>query len=151
MAEWPVIAAAILIWFFKDIKIGVWAAIIYALQGLVVSALKQGINATRPVHELGLANLHQVKNVVIHSQWAFPSGHTASAFLGFGLLSLLTTNKYLQFFYFIAAALVGYSRLYLGQHYLWDVAGGISIALFMMLLFIRFQPFFLSLLQKIRK
>jgi len=60
---------------------------------------------------------------------SFPSGHTLSAFciLGFGAYMFSTNQrfgKWLQFICFLLAALVGFSRIYLFQHFLKDVTLG---------------------------
>jgi membrane-associated phospholipid phosphatase len=54
--------------------------------------------------------------------WSFPSGHAAGAFAGAWLLN----NKFPRFSVvrYIVAALVGFSRIYLGDHYPGDVASG---------------------------
>lgn len=68
--------------------------------------------------------LHLVKGVDLHSLHSFPSGHTTTAFTIFVMLALLVKNNALKFLCFILAILVGYSRVYLSQHFLIDVFTG---------------------------
>lgn len=67
--------------------------------------------------------------------WSFPSGHAAGAFAGAWLLN----NKFPRFSllrYFVAS-LVGFSRIYLGDHYPGDVVSGSLIGLLFAILFRR--------------
>lgn len=69
--------------------------------------------------------------------WSFPSGHAtlAVAFYGliFYLILLQARHKLLKAFLVLLAfgfvVLMGFSRVYLGVHYLSDVAGGYAIGL----------------------
>src|SRR6266508_6636156 len=65
--------------------------------------------------------------------WSFPSGHAAGAFGGAWLLN----NKFPQFslLRYIVAGLVGFSRIYLGDHYPGDVASGSLAGLLLAMLF----------------
>ncbi len=68
--------------------------------------------------------LHFVEGVKLHALQSFPSGHTATAFNLFFMLTIITKNKILKFIFFIVAALVAYSRVYISQHFLVDITIG---------------------------
>jgi len=53
--------------------------------------------------------------------YSFPSGHTQSAFAIYGALGLMQKKWYWKVSWFALAVLVGFSRMYLGVHTLWDV------------------------------
>ena len=72
---------------------------------------------------------HHVSFVDPLSSYSFPSGHTASAFSIYLILCLLVKQKWWVFTGFIVAALIGYSRVYLAQHFPVDVGAGIIIAI----------------------
>ncbi len=54
--------------------------------------------------------------------WSFPSGHAAAAFAGAWLLNHQRPGS--GFLRYFVASLVGFSRIYLGDHYPGDVASG---------------------------
>lgn len=61
--------------------------------------------------------------------YGFISGHTTNAF-GFAMLSsLLIKNKVYTSLIFLWAVLMGYSRIYLGAHFISDVIGGLIIGI----------------------
>lgn len=68
--------------------------------------------------------LHIVEGVKLHSLQSFPSGHTATAFNLFFTMALLVKNNYLKLFFFVTAVVIGYSRVYISQHFLQDIAVG---------------------------
>jgi membrane-associated phospholipid phosphatase len=55
---------------------------------------------------------------------SFPSGHATSIFTLATMLALFEKNKRWNVCYLIAGVAVGYSRIYLGQHFLGDVIVG---------------------------
>lgn len=96
--------------------------------GLVAQILKRLFDAPRPKLFFGNAEfLHFVSSIEVYSHNSFPSGHSATAFSLFLLLSILVPNKKLGILFLICAVIVGISRIYLLQHFLIDVVGG-SIA-----------------------
>ncbi len=71
---------------------------------------------------------HSVKGVVLHTVNSFPSGHTTEAFTIFLMGCLFIHKKWIIPVGFAYALAVGYSRIYLAQHFPKDVAGGMLIA-----------------------
>jgi membrane-associated phospholipid phosphatase len=55
---------------------------------------------------------------------SFPSGHTMAAFGLYAALAFYAKKWYQAFGLFFLALLVGYSRIYLSQHFLVDVIFG---------------------------
>jgi membrane-associated phospholipid phosphatase len=69
------------------------------------------------------------------TSWSFPSGHAMDSLIGYGLLAYWLSRKVPRFRVWIgvgAAAVIvaiGFSRIYLGVHYLSDVIAGYSAGL----------------------
>lgn len=72
--------------------------------------------------------MHTVKGVTLHSNHSFPSGHTTTAFCVYLLACLFIRQKWVVPIGFIMALLVGYSRVYLAQHFPLDVGAGMITA-----------------------
>ncbi len=84
----------------------------------------------RPVSlELENIIIHKVENVPVHRLHSFPSGHTSTAFTMALLLAAIMENKFWAVLLPFIAFLVGYSRVYLAQHFLTDVCAGMSIGI----------------------
>jgi membrane-associated phospholipid phosphatase len=60
---------------------------------------------------------------------SFPSGHTTSIFALATLLALFTRDQRAKLAFLLGGVLVGYSRIYLGQHFLGDVLMGSGIGI----------------------
>jgi membrane-associated phospholipid phosphatase len=78
--------------------------------------------------------LHFVEGVKLNALQSFPSGHTGTAFNLFFMLALIAQTKSQKLFLFFMAALVGYSRVYLSQHFLIDITVGSLFGTTIMLL-----------------
>ena len=65
--------------------------------------------------------------VVLHHWHAMPSGHTGTAFTAATIVALLSRRRGEGILSYLLAAGVGYSRVYLGQHFPADVVVGAFI------------------------
>lgn len=77
----------------------------------------------------GIHDLYFVPGVENYSYFSFPSGHSTCAFALYFSLALLVKNKTLELSLFFVALLVGYSRIYLSQHFFEDVYAGSLIGI----------------------
>lgn len=100
----------------------------FLFSGLVVQVLKAFFHAPRP-RTFFAENFYRyfIEGVTHVGYASFPSGHTTTAFAVAAMLSLNSNKKYICILSFWAALLVGYSRIYLGQHFVEDVTTGIII------------------------
>ncbi|MFN2457500.1 MAG: phosphatase PAP2 family protein [Chitinophagaceae bacterium] len=73
--------------------------------------------------------IHKVQGVPVHRMHSFPSGHTATAFTMALLLAAIIRSNSWACILPLIALLVGYSRVYLGEHFLTDVCAGMAIGI----------------------
>ena len=71
-----------------------------------------------------------VKNYAIQMESTFPSGHSLTATIIAMMLSLLTTNRWLQVFFGLLFPSIAISRIYLSRHFAIDTVGGSMIGFF---------------------
>jgi membrane-associated phospholipid phosphatase len=119
---------AFTVFYLKKRKAGLAMLCCFLTSGLVVQVIKNLVYSPRPklFFEAG-QYLNFIENVTLSGHSSFPSGHTATAFAMATVLVLLIKNKRLQLPVLMAATLVGYSRIYLAQHFLLDVLIGAGI------------------------
>ncbi len=79
----------------------------------------------RPTHYPGIMEHVQILKGYTGGKYGFISGHATNSF-GFAVFStLLFRNKMYGIVIFIWAIIMSYSRIYLGVHFVSDIAGGI--------------------------
>ncbi len=133
------VAVIAVILFFFDKRLSYTVALSALAAGLTVQLLKHFVfpEVMRP--SAVIENLHLVQGVVMNKMYSFPSGHTATAFAMFSTLVFYFRRKRLKLLFLIFALLVGFSRIYLSQHFFVDVYFGSLIGLgFAVLVFILF-------------
>ena len=125
---WLMIIVGLLCFFLKKKKLPFLILSSFLLSGLIAQILKYFIDEARPGILLEHTNYQYfIKDVTLHSNASFPSGHTASAFAFAAVLAFYCKNKWLAIPLFMYACLVGYSRIYIGDHFLNDVLAGAVI------------------------
>ncbi|MEP6528213.1 MAG: phosphatase PAP2 family protein [Nocardioidaceae bacterium] len=92
---------------------------------LLNEAIKAAVGRTRPVLPNPIATA---------TGKSFPSGHTQSAVVGYGILLLIflpvASRRWRHIFVilaFVIVSVIGFSRIALGVHYVSDVVGGVVI------------------------
>ena len=104
----------------------------FAVSGIIAQIIKNILVDPRPklYFEQLKETVYQVPGVSISTVHSFPSGHTTSAFALAVAWAFLVKDKWLQVLFLLLACIVGYSRLYLSQHFLTDVLAGSMLGTF---------------------
>lgn len=97
----------------------------FLLSGLLAQLLKRAFSMPRP-KEFFAPGVYPyfIEKVTRHGFASFPSGHTTTIFALTTMLALFSSNQQHKVAYLLAAVVVGYSRIYLGNHFLEDVLAG---------------------------
>jgi membrane-associated phospholipid phosphatase len=97
----------------------------FLVSALVAQVLKNIFSMPRPKQYFPAGQYSYFIDGVTHIGFAsFPSGHSTSVFAMATLLAIFDGNKKGNILYLLVAVAVGYSRIYLGQHFLVDVLVG---------------------------
>jgi membrane-associated phospholipid phosphatase len=128
---------SVLFWKRHQFAVPLLAALNLILVAASTQFLKHVIfsDASRPIQFIGKEFLHTAPGVEMHTSNSFPSGHTAAGFAFFALVAFLYgKNKWVQLSCVFSAVLVGFSRIYLSQHFLEDavLGGAIGLACFLL-------------------
>jgi membrane-associated phospholipid phosphatase len=122
----------------------------FAISGIVAQVLKAFISEARPALFLKKGSYpYFIDHVTLHNFHSFPSGHSTSAFALVAIIAFAVKDKKYAIPLLALGALVGYSRIYLGQHFLQDVVAGSLIGvLFAIICWIGFAKVYEKLKKK---
>ena len=109
--------------FKKTRKVSIVAAVSVGVSSLIGLALKYSVQRLRPTFVSDAIVVIGEKS----DSFSFPSGHTLMSFAC--ALIILKYDKRFGIPAVIFASLIGFSRIYLGEHYVTDVIAGFLLAL----------------------
>lgn len=122
---WTTVALAAILLLFNYRK-AFMMALVYAVTSILAQIIKHIFDAPRPklYFQAQLSRIHFVKGVDMLSLHSFPSGHTVTAFSTAVLITYWCKNKFWGLPLLILAIGIGYSRMYLSEHFFEDVTAG---------------------------
>src|ERR1700744_1315462 len=122
---WTTVALAAILLLFNYGK-SFLMAVTYAITSILAQIIKHIFDAPRPMlyFKDQLSSIHFVKGVDMLSLHSFPSGHTVTAFSTAVLITYWCKNKLWGLPLLVLAIAVGYSRMYLSEHFFEDVTAG---------------------------
>ncbi len=126
------IAIAALLCLLISFRISFIIAICGLINGIFIQFLKRVVfpGYDRPSGFLkDYEQLYLIPEMKLHAHFSFPSGHTAIAFCLFFCISIFFKNKWIQFLSFVFALIIGFSRVYLSQHFFIDMYFGSIISI----------------------
>ena len=100
----------------------------FLISGFTIQVIKNLVNTSIPRLYLEAGTYLQFTDgVALSADSGSPSAHTATAFAIATVLAMLIKHKKMQWLIVMAAAGVGFSRMYLAGHFLIDVITGATI------------------------
>lgn len=127
---WFTISAMVVLGLWKGWKSALRGLVCIAFVALAIQFCKHMLFAgtPRPTLYFEEGTLRLIEGITQLKTESFPSGHTANAFAIATIAAFALKNRPYQLIFILLAALVGYGRIYLSQHFLIDVYFGMIIS-----------------------
>lgn len=128
------VVALVIVLLFVSFRSAIFLAISGMVSGGTTQLLKNYVfgDVLRPSFHFQYyseESIRLVPDLDMHIHNSFPSGHTTAAFCIFTALMLIINRPKLSWLFFVLAFLVGFSRVYLSQHFLVDIYFGSIIGI----------------------
>jgi membrane-associated phospholipid phosphatase len=135
---WTIVVLAALLTLYSY-RVAFLTITTFLVTSLAVQIVKFIFDAPRPklYFKDQISKLHFAKGVDILSTHSFPSGHTLTAFATGVLITYLVKNKRWAGILVFYGVMVGFSRMYLSEHFFEDVIGGSILGVFLTIIWIR--------------
>ena len=133
-----VTAAVVVVLLFINIRYSFILASSAITSGILVQFLKHRVfpGLDRPVAFFdNIAELYVIQGVDMHTHFSFPSGYSATAFITFGILALISERVWIKNIVLLVAVIASFSRVYLSQHFLGDILGGSVLGMLVLMFF----------------
>ncbi len=127
---WIPLYVVILFFVFKKLKWEGFVALLFFALLIVfadqssVKLFKNIFERLRPCHNQEIKHLVHIVNNKCGGQFGFVSSHAANTFALAIFSSLFFRKRWVTIYFFAWAAIVSYSRIYLGVHFPFDVISG---------------------------
>lgn len=124
------VAVGLLFLLLKQRRLSLLILSSYVLSGLIAQTLKYFIVSLRPGSSPELSDYKYFFEETLHgSRASFPSGHATTAFAMAAIIAFWYKDKRIGVLALLFAIMVGYSRIYTGNHFLIDVVVGSFIGI----------------------
>ena len=151
---WLPLYVVILFLLYRKYKWNIWLVLLSVILLITLSDqvsvhfFKNVFERLRPCHNPLIMNKVYMINNVCGGQYGFISSHAANTFALAMFTLIILKNKTYSIIILFWAALVAYSRIYLGRHYPGDIVVGAAVGCVLGYLVYRLMKFIFQKLEK---